>query len=245
MHEEAFDLIKRAWTDENPFEWKGAHYQYGCVSILPRPYQQPHPPVWTTARAAESLEWAARNHVGLIATGATEHARRALDYYREYAVRECGWEPTRQDLGLSREIVLMPTRAEALQHAERLYVREVEEAYEPVFEPRQLDELGKGRYSQRSYQYLADDGNAEKFVQDNYMRLRRELVGRDFEELKRNGQYIVGDADMAAEQMARQLELCDAEVMIVQPEQGNRSLEDILVNWSTFADRALPALQRA
>jgi hypothetical protein len=50
---------------------------------------------------------------------------------------------------------------------------------------------------------------------------------------------------MAAEQMARQLELCDAEVMIVQPEQGNRSLEDILVNWSTFADRALPAFQRA
>jgi alkanesulfonate monooxygenase SsuD/methylene tetrahydromethanopterin reductase-like flavin-dependent oxidoreductase (luciferase family) len=245
MHEEAFDLIKRAWTDENPFEWHGTYYNYDCVSIMPRPYQDPHPPVWTTARAAESLEWAARNHVGLIATGATEHAKRALDYYRNYAVKECGWEPTKRDVGVAREIILMPTQEEALKHAERLYIREREEAYEPAFEPRQLAEFGRGRYTPRSYEYLADDGNTEKFVQDNYMALRRELVGRDFEDLKKNGQYIVGDAEMAAEQMMRQLEQCDADVMIVQPEQGTRPLDDILVNWSIFAEKSLPALQRA
>jgi len=33
--------------------------------------------------------------------------------------------------------------------------------------------------------------------------------------------------------------------MIVQPEQGPRPLEDILVNWSIFAERALAAFQRA
>jgi len=136
------------------------------------------------------------------------------------------------------QVTLMPTKEEALKHAERLYIREREEAYEPVFEPRQLDELGRGRYTPRSYEYLAEDGDTEKFIQDNYMRLRRELVGRDFEELKKNGQYIVGDAEMAAEQMMRQLERCDANVMIVQPEQGTRPLEDILLNWSIFAEKA-------
>jgi alkanesulfonate monooxygenase SsuD/methylene tetrahydromethanopterin reductase-like flavin-dependent oxidoreductase (luciferase family) len=244
MHEEAFALIKRAWTDENPFDWHGTYYNYDCVSILPRPLQNPHPPVWTTARAAESIEWAARNRIGLIATGAVEHARKALDYYRDYATRECGWTPTADDCGLAREFTPMPTMEEALASAEKLYVREREDAYEERFEAPQLAEFGKGRYTQRSYEYLAEGGDAEKFVQDNYMRLRRELVGRDFEELKRNGQFIVGDADAAGEQIQRQLEAVGASVMIVQPEVGSRTLDDILISLDLFSQKALPALQR-
>ena len=245
MHEEAFQLIKRAWTDENPFEWQGKYFHYDCVSILPRPIQAPHPPVWTTARAAESIEWAARNHVGLIATGATEHAKRALDYYREYAARECGWTPTADDVGLAREMILMPTMQEALQRAERMFIREREEAYDPDFVPPQLSSLGRARYTPRSYDYLAADGETEKFIQDNYMRARRELAGRDFEEMKRNGLYLVGDADAVAEQILNQREACGANVIIAQPEVGARALEDILISLEIFSERSLPALQEA
>ncbi|MQF68805.1 LLM class flavin-dependent oxidoreductase [SAR202 cluster bacterium AD-804-J14_MRT_500m] len=43
---EAHDLIKRAWTDPEPFAFNGKYTQNRYVNIWPRPLQQPHPPVW-------------------------------------------------------------------------------------------------------------------------------------------------------------------------------------------------------
>ena len=43
---EAHDLIKRAWTEPEPFSFNGKYTQIRYVNIWPRPVQQPHPPVW-------------------------------------------------------------------------------------------------------------------------------------------------------------------------------------------------------
>jgi alkanesulfonate monooxygenase SsuD/methylene tetrahydromethanopterin reductase-like flavin-dependent oxidoreductase (luciferase family) len=46
---EAHDLILKAWTTpDEPFSWEGDFFHYRMVSVWPRPYQQPHPPVWIT-----------------------------------------------------------------------------------------------------------------------------------------------------------------------------------------------------
>lgn len=49
---EAHDLIIKAWTDPGPFEWYGKHYKFRYVNPWPRPYQQPHPPIWSPSQAA-------------------------------------------------------------------------------------------------------------------------------------------------------------------------------------------------
>lgn len=47
---EAIELIEKAWTThDGPFNWEGRFFQQRHVNIWPRPYQQPHPPVWVTA----------------------------------------------------------------------------------------------------------------------------------------------------------------------------------------------------
>jgi alkanesulfonate monooxygenase SsuD/methylene tetrahydromethanopterin reductase-like flavin-dependent oxidoreductase (luciferase family) len=44
---EAHDLIIKAMTThDGPFNWESEHFHYRNVNIWPRPYQQPHPPVW-------------------------------------------------------------------------------------------------------------------------------------------------------------------------------------------------------
>src|SRR5262249_5502592 len=43
---EAHDLIVRAWTEPGPFAYVGKHYQFKYVNPWPRPYQDPHPPIW-------------------------------------------------------------------------------------------------------------------------------------------------------------------------------------------------------
>src|SRR5207244_5666319 len=114
MCEEAWDLIVKAWTEPEPFAWHGEHYHYDVVSILPRPVQQPHPMIVTTASSAEGIEWAARHRVPMLtAFSPTEHIAQTFAHYRRYAEEECGWTPTAEYTGMSRHVYVAPTDAQA------------------------------------------------------------------------------------------------------------------------------------
>ncbi len=54
---EAHDLILKAMTTQDgPFNWEGDHFQYRQVNVWPRPYQEPHPPVWMTVGSPGSAK---------------------------------------------------------------------------------------------------------------------------------------------------------------------------------------------
>jgi alkanesulfonate monooxygenase SsuD/methylene tetrahydromethanopterin reductase-like flavin-dependent oxidoreductase (luciferase family) len=58
---EALDLIIKAWTTPGPFLWKSKHYFFRYVNPWPRPYQQPHPPIWIPgAGSLETIEFVAQ-----------------------------------------------------------------------------------------------------------------------------------------------------------------------------------------
>ncbi|NIT64031.1 MAG: LLM class flavin-dependent oxidoreductase, partial [Gammaproteobacteria bacterium] len=43
-----------------PFAFEGKHYHVRYVNLWPRPYQQPHPPVWVPSQGSqETIEWSA------------------------------------------------------------------------------------------------------------------------------------------------------------------------------------------
>jgi alkanesulfonate monooxygenase SsuD/methylene tetrahydromethanopterin reductase-like flavin-dependent oxidoreductase (luciferase family) len=47
---EALDLIIKAWTSlDGPFSHEGRFFHHRNVNIWPRPYQDPHPPIWVSA----------------------------------------------------------------------------------------------------------------------------------------------------------------------------------------------------
>ena len=51
---EAIDLIKAAWTHhDGPFSFEGRFFHHRCVNIWPRPFQQPHPPIWVSSTSPE------------------------------------------------------------------------------------------------------------------------------------------------------------------------------------------------
>jgi alkanesulfonate monooxygenase SsuD/methylene tetrahydromethanopterin reductase-like flavin-dependent oxidoreductase (luciferase family) len=59
--QEAHALIMRAWTEPGPFEFVGKHYHMRYVNPWPRPYQDPHPPIWVPSQgSADTIKWAAR-----------------------------------------------------------------------------------------------------------------------------------------------------------------------------------------
>ena len=62
---EAHDLIIKAMTHhDGAFNWEGEYFHFRQVNIWPRPYQQPHPPVWITCFSPQSaIPVADRNYI--------------------------------------------------------------------------------------------------------------------------------------------------------------------------------------
>ncbi len=91
--EEAWEIIKLAWTEE-VFSYQGQFWSYKDVAIWPRPVQQPRPPVWVPVTTSqETMEWAARENAP-ITPGAVGTLAARQDMVRYYA--ECPPLPRRR-----------------------------------------------------------------------------------------------------------------------------------------------------
>ena len=65
MWQESLEMIPRMWT-EDPFEHAGRFVTVPPRSILPKPLQKPHPPIWMAATSPQSWEIAGRNGIGIL-----------------------------------------------------------------------------------------------------------------------------------------------------------------------------------
>ncbi len=91
LFEESLTIMKKAWT-EKFFSHKGEFYTYPTpnfiwqhdmsppseefldtktneikkICVVPKPYQNPHPPIWQVVDGARSIEWAGKNGINTI-----------------------------------------------------------------------------------------------------------------------------------------------------------------------------------
>jgi alkanesulfonate monooxygenase SsuD/methylene tetrahydromethanopterin reductase-like flavin-dependent oxidoreductase (luciferase family) len=174
MFQEAWDLIVKAWTDPEPFAWHGEHFNYDVVSILPRPIQQPHPPVVAAANTAESIEWAAQHHAPLFMGFASEQQIvEGFAYYRRYAEEHCGWNPTADDMGIIGPVYVSTSDASARDEAEAhvmVHYDELSNLYTG-----DLRQFTERRLSERSYAYRSETSEAPQRQQSaDYATLARQ-----------------------------------------------------------------------
>lgn len=66
LFNESLDLITRAWTAGAPFNHRGTRWQFDDVQVLPRPLQQPHPPIWLATGSTDGLRRCAANDWGVM-----------------------------------------------------------------------------------------------------------------------------------------------------------------------------------
>ena len=100
--EEACQLIVKAWTADEPFQWKGKHYQFDAVSVWPRPYQKPHPPIHT---AGPSPAFAAEMGASYgLWVQPTSEIRGTFARYRDAYVKAHREEPTNDKVVLVRDV---------------------------------------------------------------------------------------------------------------------------------------------
>jgi len=51
---ETLEIVRRAWTEET-FSFEGLYFQYHDVCVVPKPYQQPHPPIRVAATSVDTF----------------------------------------------------------------------------------------------------------------------------------------------------------------------------------------------
>jgi alkanesulfonate monooxygenase SsuD/methylene tetrahydromethanopterin reductase-like flavin-dependent oxidoreductase (luciferase family) len=81
---EAHDFILKAMTThDGPFNWESEHFHYRQVNIWPRPWQQPHPPVWSTTGSKKNARILGERGYVMATLGTGYNTRTLFDAYRE------------------------------------------------------------------------------------------------------------------------------------------------------------------
>lgn len=184
--EEAFTLIRKAWSEVQPFGWQGRFYEYRTISIWPRPAQKPHPPIYMSTASPEAAEFAARHHVSAgFAFTTLQMATKAAQYWREQC-RIHGWEPKPDDVIYRLAMHVAETDDEAIEDMRAAAGG--------------LPSIGLSFRNRAVEQAAADSGYYGRDIEGQRARLqsRGEVMDRIDK-----GQILVGSPDTVLKQIAR------------------------------------------
>ena len=83
MCAEALEIIVKAWT-EDPLEHEGKRLKIPPRTVVPKPVQKPHPPLWMAATGPASFETAGQKGFGVLCFNFSfEQQNRAIKLYRD------------------------------------------------------------------------------------------------------------------------------------------------------------------
>lgn len=89
MWDESLHMITRLWATEGEFSYEGQFWQFPPRVVLPRPIQQPHPPLWVACLQPDTYRVAAERGLGVLSFNANVPALLAehIQAYRETVQR--------------------------------------------------------------------------------------------------------------------------------------------------------------
>jgi alkanesulfonate monooxygenase SsuD/methylene tetrahydromethanopterin reductase-like flavin-dependent oxidoreductase (luciferase family) len=231
--EETYELMLRAWQEDEPFPWDGRYFQYDSVSILPRPVQRPHPPLLVAGNTPETVEFAARQRIPLaVSFGPTEILAQTLNHYREYAQQECGWTPGLEHCLVSRQVYVSETNAKAREecegHVEAFYSGSpVLRRYEGT-----LEEMRQAFQAERGFNYKTRERANVTQTQD-----------MSYDRFQRDGFCIVGDPDYVITQIRKQQEILKVGTILTYIPFGTMPVSQAEKSIDLFAREVLPHLR--
>jgi alkanesulfonate monooxygenase SsuD/methylene tetrahydromethanopterin reductase-like flavin-dependent oxidoreductase (luciferase family) len=111
--QEAVEITLAAWKSER-LTWSGRYWQFADVEVLPKPLQQPHPPVWLAAGSPEAIQWAARRGYSILLGPHQTFAENAANHERYRQELEAhGHSIVGRDLPIARLVAIAESDAAA------------------------------------------------------------------------------------------------------------------------------------
>ncbi len=163
--DEYLDIVKKAWGPD-PFTYNGRYYQNAePISVNPKPFQKPYPPIWVAGVSFHSLEKIGKGDYGFIKNFADNlvTCRQQVETFK--AARRAAGLPVSGDRArIGRQACVLDNQREARELAEK-YAREFQRLFSnAVSKP----PVGASYDHYRSEQYQRDRGLGADFDYANY-----------------------------------------------------------------------------
>lgn len=223
---ESVEILRRAWSNET-FSFAGKYYTCDNLSVVPRPVQKPHPPIYVVGSSDKQFKMAADNGWGVVA-GAPAPWKPFVPQARTY-LEACTAAGTRPKLGFMKAIYVAET--DEIAHGEAR--RHLESYMQYVFSPLDSlpkDEAGRDRLRRAGYGfYLSDDLAALRTL--------------PYEALVDVGVAVIGSPDTVTEGLkAIQAEIPFDELLVVTY-FGDIPLDKAIKSQDLFARHVMPRLR--
>ncbi|PWU19954.1 MAG: hypothetical protein C5B48_13100 [Candidatus Rokuibacteriota bacterium] len=220
--QESLDVILKAWTQER-FSHTGKYFTFSEMTVVPRPYQKPHPPIWVAATTRDTFPMVGRMGFALV-TGLrgfdVPEVTRQLAVYRS-ARREAGHS------GPGSVFLRIP-----------VYVAET--ADRARSEPEQS--------TTRSYRRLAENfaasvGDAGTTAAEERAKRAAALAQVTYDELLRD-RVAYGTPDTVAERLTQLRDELGISGVLMEPNVGGGiPLEQVLRSMRLYASDVAPRLR--
>jgi alkanesulfonate monooxygenase SsuD/methylene tetrahydromethanopterin reductase-like flavin-dependent oxidoreductase (luciferase family) len=228
---EAHALIVKAWTEPGPFAWEGEHFQFRYVNVWPKPYQQPHPPIWIPGSgSSETIDWVAeRRYTYMVLPTLAPYAVRAAsaEAFRAACERN-GYTARHDQIGWGIGVYVADTDAQAVAE------------YEPHF-----------WYYARNLLKNRDTFNAppgHSSIRSLLGALERRRVGRPgnfstWEEIQKAGYVVVGSPATVRDRLREIAQATGLGVLVPNFSVGNVPHHLTRKSMELFAREVMPALR--
>ncbi len=155
---ESIELIMKCWTSPEPFDFEGRYWHGKGIHVLPRPYQQPHPPIAAACSgSAETLELAA-SHGFIPLLGRGNDTAEEIHVMGEHYVRAAevaGRPPSRREFRVTHVVYVADSEKQARDDTRQGLTQLLAER-DPVY---LMKHLKPGQTVQDlTFDYMADAG---------------------------------------------------------------------------------------
>jgi alkanesulfonate monooxygenase SsuD/methylene tetrahydromethanopterin reductase-like flavin-dependent oxidoreductase (luciferase family) len=235
---ESHDFILKAMTSHDaPFNWESENFHYRHVNLWPRPYQEPHPPVWSTTGSRTNARVLGEKGYVMATLGTGFATRPLFDAYRAGYVAAGRAAPAADRFGYLGLVAVASNEAKARERAEVVasYLRS-SAIVAPQFRnpPGYLSiednmRLLRGETRQRS---KTKDG---RFI---------DMHSGSVQDLIDAGIMFCGTPDQVYDQIVAFCEYCGGMGnLIMMGHAGPMSHDDTVDNLTLFATQVLPRLK--
>ncbi|MBI1885555.1 MAG: LLM class flavin-dependent oxidoreductase [Chloroflexi bacterium] len=229
MWEEAIEMIPKMWTQET-FSWEGKYFVVPPRNVLPKPIQNPHPPLWMACTQPESFRIAGKKGIGALSFGfiAPGVLEASLAIYRESVknAKPVG-EFVNNKFAATSFACVAPTDEEALEYG-RPAAQFFQESLGILFVP-----WGKRPDAPPSYQYYV---SLAQMVEE---RLSQGGDGGRFEEAWESGALCVGSPERVR-QVVERYAATGVDQLILMVQVGRIPHEKVMQTIRLFAEEIIP-----
>lgn len=223
MASEALEIILKAWTEEL-VTYEGKYWRFNEAIPIPRPYQQPHPPVWVGAHSPASLEYAARHNFHVAQNIDVDSVvAEKFELYRQ-VWRQCEHPGPMPRLFLMRYVHVAPTDAQAET-----------EAKEHLLGSRMGGEwLQKTRVGFKGVQDTPTSREIQRVFQG---------MGNSYEFSIENGLALIGSPETVITKIQAQQQRVGYDLLCTNHRFGDMPTEQVVSSIDLFGREVIPAFR--